>query len=146
MSVFARVSKGIVQDVILADADFVATLSAADGSRWIEATPEHKNDPSVGMLYDEQRRIFLLPQPSPDYTFDEDANTWVMPSPEATVRNLRDELLAASDWVITKAVEQSQDGLGIQIPVVWLEYRQALRDVPQQAGFPHDVIWPTMPE
>lgn len=28
----------------------------------------------------------------------------------------------------------------------WAAYRQALLDVPQQAGFPHDVIWPTMPE
>lgn len=24
-------------------------------------------------------------------------------------------------------------------------YRQALLDVPQQAGFPHDVMWPTKP-
>jgi len=25
-------------------------------------------------------------------------------------------------------------------------YRQALRDVPQQAGFPDDVTWPMKPE
>lgn len=28
----------------------------------------------------------------------------------------------------------------------WADYRQALLDVPQQAGFPHDVVWPTKPE
>jgi hypothetical protein len=28
----------------------------------------------------------------------------------------------------------------------WADYRQALLDVPQQAGFPHDVTWPTKPE
>lgn len=27
----------------------------------------------------------------------------------------------------------------------WAAYRQALLDVPQQAGFPHDVTWPTRP-
>jgi hypothetical protein len=27
----------------------------------------------------------------------------------------------------------------------WAEYRQALLDVPQQSGFPHEVSWPTPP-
>lgn len=27
----------------------------------------------------------------------------------------------------------------------WADYRQALLDVPDQAGFPHDVVWPTKP-
>lgn len=28
---------------------------------------------------------------------------------------------------------------------VWADYRRALLDVPQQAGFPNNVIWPTQP-
>ena len=28
----------------------------------------------------------------------------------------------------------------------WSTYRQALLDVPQQFGFPTDIIWPTKPE
>lgn len=28
----------------------------------------------------------------------------------------------------------------------WTAYRRALLDVPQQAGFPHNVVWPTKPE
>jgi len=28
----------------------------------------------------------------------------------------------------------------------WADYRQALLDVPQQAGFPDNVVWPTKPE
>lgn len=28
----------------------------------------------------------------------------------------------------------------------WADYRQALLDVPQQAGFPNNVAWPTKPE
>ena len=27
----------------------------------------------------------------------------------------------------------------------WSAYRQALLDVPQQSGFPHDITWPTAP-
>lgn len=28
---------------------------------------------------------------------------------------------------------------------VWIDYRRALLDIPQQDGFPHNVIWPTKP-
>lgn len=28
----------------------------------------------------------------------------------------------------------------------WADYRQALLDIPQQAGFPHNVTWPSKPE
>ena len=28
----------------------------------------------------------------------------------------------------------------------WATYRQGLRDVPEQAGFPEDINWPTTPE
>ena len=63
------------------------------------------------------------------------------------VRNRRDSLLSKSDWVTTRAVDQNAaDNLGIQVPQVWLDYRQALRDVPAQAGFPHTIVWPTEPE
>jgi len=62
------------------------------------------------------------------------------------VRQKRDDLLAASDWVVTKAVEQNAaDGLGINVPLVWITYRQALRGIPAQTGFPHAVTWPQEP-
>lgn len=65
---------------------------------------------------------------------------------EDAVRAERDKLLADTDWIVTKAIEQNaQDGFGVQIPVVWLDYRQALRDIPQQPGFPDNVTWPTKP-
>ena len=34
---------------------------------------------------------------------------------------------------------------GTNIPVEWAEYRQALRDVPEQEGFPFNVTWPQEP-
>lgn len=57
----------------------------------------------------------------------------------AQVRRQRDSLLAQTDWTQLADVPQATKDL-------WDEYRQALRDVPQQDGFPHEVIWPDKPE
>ena len=57
----------------------------------------------------------------------------------AEVRAERDTRLAASDWT------QMPDYNGVN-KAAWATYRQALRDVPAQAGFPWDVTWPEMPE
>ena len=57
------------------------------------------------------------------------------------IRRHRDRLLAASDWVVTRATET-----GAPVPPAWVAYRQALRDVPEQPGFPLDIVsWPDMP-
>jgi len=56
-------------------------------------------------------------------------------------RAYRNKLLSESDWVVTKSVE-----LGTPIPDEWLQYRQALRDLPTQPGFPHMVQFPKSPD
>jgi len=53
------------------------------------------------------------------------------------VRNERDRLLTASDWT------QVADAPVVSLE--WQSYRQALRDVPQQSGFPDEIEWPTPP-
>lgn len=57
-----------------------------------------------------------------------------------SVRSQRDYLLKETDWVVVKAYE-SNDSISVE----WLTYRQALRDITTQAGFPHSVEWPTKP-
>ena len=52
-------------------------------------------------------------------------------------RKTRDELLIASDW--TQVADAPVD------KAVWATYRQALRDVPEQTGFPETIDWPTKP-
>lgn len=54
-------------------------------------------------------------------------------------RSQRDALLAQTDWTQAADVPQATKDK-------WAPYRQALRDVPQQAGFPTNVTWPTKPE
>jgi hypothetical protein len=63
------------------------------------------------------------------------------------VRAERDRKLAESDWRIIYETEKAAvDGLGVQYPAAWAEYRQALRDIPQQPGFPTNVTWPDLPQ
>lgn len=54
------------------------------------------------------------------------------------VRQDRNRRMAESDW--TQLPDSPVD------KAVWATYRQALRDVPVQAGFPWNVDWPTQPE
>ena len=61
------------------------------------------------------------------------------------VRRERNQLLAETDWVTLKAIDDSNDGLGIQLPQVWMDYRQALRDLPANTSDPANVVWPTKP-
>lgn len=60
---------------------------------------------------------------------------------EEKVREIRDKDLNESDWVIMRAMEK-----GEEVPAPWLEYRQALRDLPLQSGFPEDSIFPEVPK
>ncbi len=55
-----------------------------------------------------------------------------------SVRTLRNDKLKECDWTqITDATVDKE---------VWATYRQALRDVTAQEGFPWNVVWPTQPE
>lgn len=55
-----------------------------------------------------------------------------------SVRDERTQMLKDSDW--TQVADAPVD------KAAWATYRQALRDVPSQGGFPWDVQWPTQPE
>ena len=55
----------------------------------------------------------------------------------ANARNQRDTLLTQTDW--TQVADAPVD------KAAWAAYRQALRDVPQQAGFPVTITWPEKP-
>ena len=58
-----------------------------------------------------------------------------------SVRSQRDELLASCDWMAIKSFEA-----GSAVSAEWATYRQALRDVSAQEGFPNTIVWPTQPE
>ena len=68
------------------------------------------------------------------------------PAPTAEeIRATRDAKLTATSWIIERHREEQETGtttLTAQEYADLLAYRQALRDVPQQAGFPGDIDWP----
>ena len=53
------------------------------------------------------------------------------------LRAERNQLLTASDW--TQISDSTAD------KAAWATYRQALRDITKQAGFPWIVEWPVQP-
>ena len=57
-----------------------------------------------------------------------------------SVRQSRDDKLKETDWIVIKNLE-----LNANIPGAWEVYRQALRDIPAQSGFPWTIVWPTQP-
>lgn len=84
------------------------------------------------------RAIAIAAPPTPAHVFD--GKDWVLPSVPVTaetVRAERDELLRASDW--TQLADAPVNSLK------WAVYRQDLRDLPLQPGFPASVIWPVPP-
>ena len=55
-------------------------------------------------------------------------------------RTKRDKLLAATDW--TQVLDAPIDAATRE---AYRAYRQALRDLPEQEGFPETIIWPELP-
>jgi|LWDU01.1.fsa_nt_gi hypothetical protein len=59
---------------------------------------------------------------------------------EECVRQDRNTLLTSCDWT-----QQVDNALSPEDKLLWTTYRSALRDIPQQIGFPFNVDWPTKP-
>lgn len=67
----------------------------------------------------------------------------------ADARNQRGALLQGSDWLVVRHRDQlATEGVTVlttgQYTAV-LDYRQALRNLPKQAGFPGAITWPPAP-
>lgn len=67
----------------------------------------------------------------------ENAPTSIAHLQAPAMRQLRNEKLAETDWTANSDVTMSD---------AMKAYRQALRDVPAQSGFPTDITWPTLGE
>ena len=58
----------------------------------------------------------------------------------ASARQKRDRLIAATDYLVTPDYPIESDRLA-KVKT----YRQALRDIPEQSGFPRSITWPDKP-
>lgn len=90
-------------------------------------------------------RYHATPEGNVPFTAEEEAEWDAMEAAYAAgaddrkaeeLRQERDQLLQQTDWMANSDVTMSD---------AWRTYRQALRDITAQAGFPNDVTWPTKP-
>lgn len=112
------------EDAVEAEAIYSISASTLDNLRSLSV--KHLNNAAYG----KEVRAY------PEIYFSEST----MSDVELSVRAKRDELLAQTDWVSAKAYDT-----GVDEPA-WKAYRQALRDITAQPGFPEEVTWPTKPE
>lgn len=82
----------------------------------------------------------LPPKPSEFYQFDYQTKTWVVDTAaaEVSVKAERNKLLLTSDWTQLPDVPLTNKA-------EWATYRQELRDIPEQTGYPTNVVWPVAP-
>jgi hypothetical protein len=95
MSHFARVNaQGIVEQLIVAEQDFINTL--LDASSWVqtsynthggqhpEGRPLRKNYAGIGFTYDPIRDAFIPPKPYASWVLNENTCLWDAPTPYPT--------------------------------------------------------------
>lgn len=119
----------------------ISTIIGSDES-WLEA------DCGVGMRVDinSMQLVSMGDPPSLYHQFDYEIMEWsdvrtaqeIFVSAEAAVRERRSELLKQSDWTQLPDVP-------LATREAWATYRQILRDITEQEGYPHTVTWPVEP-
>jgi hypothetical protein len=84
----------------------------------------------------------LPPKPNEFYVFSYETKSWVLDNNLAIkdIKLTRNKLLELSDWT------QIPNGpLTSEKQQEWAVYRQELRDITSQPGYPYNVVWPTPP-
>jgi len=120
MSHFAEINNdGIVQNVIVAEQDFIDSGAVGDSSNWIQTSyntrggihyasnsdePDsgialRKNYAGIGYTYDSTRNAFYAPQPYPSWLLDDETCQWSapVPMPDDGKRYIWDESI--TNWV-----------------------------------------------
>ena len=96
-------------------------------------------DGAFGVHYVRDGELHLIgDQPSPLHRFSA-ATGWTLDV--VLVAAQRNRLLVASDWASLPDVPMTPEKRS-----EWAAYRQALRDITDQPGYPLEVVWPVQPE
>ena len=93
MAHYAKVNNGIVEQVIVAEADFFNTFVDTSPGTWIQTsyntygnqhpnnTPLRGNYAGIGYTYDATNDVFYAPKPFPSWILNE--STWLWEAPVA---------------------------------------------------------------
>jgi hypothetical protein len=87
--------------------------------------------------------IQMPDKPNNYYVFDYTTKQWVIDQDLAISEILpkRNSLLLQSDWT-----QIPNNPFTSEQQAAWATYRQELRDIPEQSGYPYNVVWPTPPQ
>ena len=79
------------------------------------------------------------------YSFNYSNKQWVqnISAQEAEIKLIRNNLLLQSDWTDTYSAPAR---LGEEKYTAWQIYRQQLRDITTQPGYPYQITWPQAPQ
>lgn len=114
------------------DADFLAANGCMGVTVWKAHDKTQKLVPAAPYIEGNTVYTVVVQAKTPEEVAADTA------SEAANVRAQRNEKLAQTDWTQGKDIPEN-------ISSKWAAYRQALRDVPAQAGFPWTVQWPNDP-
>jgi len=93
MAHFAKVSNGVVVQVIVAEPEFFQTFTDTSPGKWIQTsyntyggvhanggTPLRKNYAGIGYAYDASRDAFIPPKPYASWTLNDETCLWDAPA------------------------------------------------------------------
>jgi hypothetical protein len=92
MSHFAKIENGLVTEVIVAEQDFIDTISGqwvqtsynTHGNQHPEGRPLRGNYAGIGDTYDQNNDVFYSPQPYPSWSLNQSTWLWEAPIPMPT--------------------------------------------------------------
>ena len=137
-------SGDLVQMGSMSDRTFLPTPTGDQQLIEVDGLPELPPNQKP-KLVNGQIEIITIPDPIPSpsnyHVFDETLMQWVLTEAAAVqqVKDMRNKLLLESDWT------QMPD-VPLATKTQWAEYRQQLRDITLQAGYPYSVTWPIPPQ
>ena len=136
VTIYETATGVIRKTATLQQTDIVSNIP--DGCGYIEGTYS-----SAGYYVVNGAAVPIPAAPSSDSTWD--GSAWTTPTTQELeaeqaqrVRDQRSALLFKTDWTQLPDVPEN-------VKAAYMEYRQALRDVTEQSGFPYNINWPIEP-
>jgi hypothetical protein len=112
MSHYAKVLNGIVQQVIVAEAEFFQTFVDTSPGDWIQTsyntygghhrnggTPLRKNYAGIGFTYDRTKDAFIPPKPFASWILNEETCLWDAPTSMPTDGKFYEWDESTTSWI-----------------------------------------------
>ena len=129
MNVYQTNNDGVFVGITTADQDPIDASNMLIPAGCVETAPPTTTDEQLARWDGTAWAVEDIPAPEADPD-DEPVD------PAVTARAERDGLIAATDWWATSDLTMTAEQTA---------YRQALRDITSQAGFPNNITWPQEP-